>query len=138
MNHTIYNLLKLNKSLSYSTFNILKKLKGLKCKVKKPLIKNDVSIFGLEDLVEYDDKIYTEEQLLIFGLFQEGSQGMEQFDAFNEAFVLTLYQDRFPLQTQIIVDFCNREMSFKVDDHKNLYPSVCEQPFIKNILVPAT
>ena len=132
----MYNLLRLNKNISLSVFNTLKALKGLNCIIRKPVEKS--SIFGLEDLVEYDEKVYTEEKLLLFGLFQEASQGMQDFDAFIEAYALTTYKERLPLQTLITVNFCNREMSFKVDDHKNLFPSVCEQVFIKNILVPAT
>lgn len=134
--NTMYNLLRLNKNISLSVFNTLKTLKGLNCTIRKPVEKS--SIFGLEDLVEYDEKIYTEEKLLLFGLFQEASQGMQDFDTFIEAYALTTYKERLPLQTLITVNFCNREMSFKVDDHKNLFPSVCEQLFIKNILVPAT
>ena len=134
--NTMYNLLRLNKNISLSVFNTLKALKGLNCIIRKPVEKS--SIFGLEDLVEYDEKVYTEEKLLLFGLFQEASQGMQDFDAFIEAYALTTYKERLPLQTLITVNFCNREMSFKVDDHKNLFPSVCEQVFIKNILVPAT
>lgn len=134
---TIYNLLKANKKISIASFDRLRKLKGLWCYVKSPVTSG--TIFGKEDLVEYDDSLTKKVKLLIFGLFQESSQGMYDYDTFIEGcYILTKYTDRLPLQTLVEVDFCNRKMVFKVDDHKNLVPSLCEQLFIKNILVPAT
>ena len=133
---SLYKVLKLNKVAATSAYNRLKKLKGLWCDVKRPITSG--TIFGLEDLVEYDPLVKTREQLLIFGIFQEGEQGMEGYDAFIDAYVLTLWKDKLPLQTLIEVDFCGRNMSFKVDTHRNVSPTVCEQLFIKNMLVAAT
>ena len=63
---------------------------------------------------------------------------MEDFDTFIDAYALTLWEDKIPQQSLIEVQFCGRSMSFKVDTHRNLMPSTCEQLFIKNMLVPAT
>ena len=65
--------------------------------------------------------------------------GDNDFDSFNtEAYCLTRADETLPLATIIEIDFYGRKMYFKVDDHRNLTPSVTEQLFIKNILVPAT
>jgi hypothetical protein len=133
----IYKLLKLNKQMANVAYERLLNLKGLQVKITKP-IESERSIFGYEDIVAYEPALSYNTKLLLFGIFQEGSQGMQEFDTFIECFALTKYRDRLPLQTHIEVNFCNRKMTFKVDDHKNLAPSLCEQLFIKNILVPAT
>ena len=136
---TIYNLLKTNKRISLAAYNRLCKLKGLWCRIEEPIQDSNPSIFGLEDVAIYDKSTSYKKKLLIIGLFQEGSQGMQDFDTFVEGvYILTPYKFRLPLQTQVEVNFCNRKMTFKVDDHRNLMPDICEQFFIKNILVPAT
>ena len=136
---TIYNLLKINKRISLAAYNRLCKLKGLWCRIEEPIQDSNPSIFGLEDVAIYDKSTSYKKKLLIIGLFQEGSQGMQDFDTFVEGvYILTPYKFRLPLQTQVEVNFCNRKMTFKVDDHRNLMPDICEQFFIKNILVPAT
>lgn len=145
----IYKLLTLNKNAADSVFERLRKIKGLRCTVHPP--RADVqpfdnyepgefgSIFGLEDKVEHDYNDAYETILLIFNVFREGYAGENDFDTFNtEAYVLTRANERLPLMTEIEVDFFGRKMWFKVDDHKNLTPSVTEQLFIKNMLVPAT
>lgn len=97
------------------------------------------SIFGWEDKVEHDIYDSYETTLLLFNLFREGYAGGDEFDAFGtEAYCLTRYNDKLPLGTIIEVDFFGRKAHYKVDDHKNLTPSVTEQLFIKNLLVPAT
>ena len=134
---TIYHLLKANRKISLASYKKLRNLKGLWCYVKCPVTSG--TIFGKEDLVEYDESLTKKVKLLIFGLFQEGSQGMYDYDTFIDGcFALTTYEEKLPLQTLIEVDFCNRRMTFKVDDHRNIMPSMCEQLFIKNVLVPAT
>ena len=136
---TIYNLLKINKRISLAAYNRLCKLKGLWCRIEEPIQDSNPSIFGLEDVAIYDKSTSYKKKLLIIGLFQEGSQGMQDFDTFVEGvYILTPYKSKLPLQTQVEVNFCNRKMTFKVDDHRNLMPDICEQFFIKNILVPAT
>ena len=57
---------------------------------------------------------------------------------YTNTFCLTRVKDQLPLQTQIEVNFYGRKMYYKVDDKKNLTPSVTEQLFIKHILVPQT
>lgn len=135
--NTIYNFLSANKKAAIAAFKVLRKLKGLKCIVKTPISKG--SIFGLEDVVEYDEFVTKEDQLLIFGIFTEGTAGMEGYDTFLDGtYVLTLAKDKMPLQTQIEVRLCNLSMTFKVDDHKDPQPTCCEKLFVKNMLVPAT
>ena len=97
------------------------------------------SIFGYEDKVAHDRVDEYETTLLIFNVFREGYMGENDFDTFNtEAYALTRKDDVLPIGTHIEVDFYGRKMYFKVDDHKNLTPTVTEQLFIKNMLVPAT
>jgi hypothetical protein len=97
------------------------------------------TIFGLEDLTDYEDWESYEDTLLLFNIFQEGYVGMDEFDTFvSNAYCLTTMQEKLPLQTLIEVNVYGRRMYFKVDDHRNLTASVTEQLFVKNILVPAT
>lgn len=149
MEQAIYKLLTLNKNAATSVFNMLKKLKGLQCKVYLPSIDNQPvqqyeagrkrSIFGLEALADYEQEECYPDKLLIFNIFQEGYMGDDEFDSFtSNAFCLTTMAEKLPLQTLIEVNFYGRKVFYKVDDHKNLTPSVTEQLFIKNILVPAT
>lgn len=145
----VYKLLTLNKNAADSVFERLKRIKGLKCTIHPPRqgtqpFRNHEpgefgSIFGLEDKVEHDNIDAYEDTLLIFNVFREGYAGENDFDTFNtEAYALTRNSGKLPLMTEIEVDFYGRKMWFKVDDHKNLTPTVTEQLFIKNILVPAT
>ena len=149
MEQAVYKLLTLNKNAATSVFNMLKKIKGLQCKIYLPSIDNQPvnqyetgrnrSIFGLEALVDYETEEYYDDKLLIFNIFQEGYMGDDEFDSFtSNAFCLTTMKDKLPLQTLIEVNFYGRKVFYKVDDHRNLTPSVTEQLFIKNILVPAT
>lgn len=149
MEQAVYRLLTLNKNAATSTFNMLKKLKGLSCIVRKPALQTQPvkqyetganhSIFGLEDLTDYENWESYEDKLLIFNIFQEGYAGGDDFDTFtSNTFCLTTNEEKLPLQTIIEINFYGRKMFYKVDDHKNLTPSVVEQLFIKNILVPAT
>ncbi len=149
MEQAVYKLLTLNKNAATSVFNMLKKIKGLQCKIYLPSIDNQPvnqyetgrnrSIFGLEALADYEAEEYYEDKLLIFNIFQEGYMGDDEFDSFtSNAFCLTTLKDRLPLQTLIEVNFYGRKVFYKVDDHRNLTASVTEQLFIKNILVPAT
>lgn len=148
MDTSIYKLLNLNSKASKSVYNLLVKIKGLNCKVTCPADKVNKhdnyehglrgSIFGLEDITEYEVVDSYDKRLLLFNIFQEGSQGMEDYDTFLDCFCLTLNTEKLPLQTIIEVNFYGRSMSFKVDDHRNLFPNVGEQLFIKNMLVPAT
>ena len=134
---TIYRLLRASKKVAIATYNILLKFKGLNCVVSEPV--SQESIFGLEDVTNYDELVKKNRKLLLYGIFQEGMQGMQEFDTFIEgAYALTLWNDKLPLQTQIEVEFCGNIMTFKVDEHRNVQPSVCGQTFIKNMLVPAT
>ena len=146
----IYKLLTVNKNAANAVFERLKAVKGLRCVISfprpdfQPFRQHEPgefgSIFGLEDKVEHleDGKIAT--KLLIFNIFREGYMGDNDFDSFSttDAFCLTQANKVLPLATHIEVDFYGRKMYFKVDDHKNLTPSVTEQLFIKNMLVPAT
>ena len=149
MEQAVYRLLTLNKNAAMSAFKMLKRLKGLKCRVFKPMVDTQPTrqyeegrnrnIFGLEGRTDYDDSESYEDTLLIFNVFQEGYAGYDEFDTFTtNSFCLTTADERLPLQTEIEVNFYGRKMWFKVDDHKTLSPSVVEQLFIKNILVPAT
>jgi len=146
---SIYKLLTLNKNAANSIFERLLRIKGLNCIVRPPM--SDMqpfrqyeegrlgSIFGLEDKIEHDSEESYPKRLLIFNLFREGYMGDNDFDSFNtEAYCLTRADETLPLATIIEIDFYGRKMYFKVDDHRNLTPSVTEQLFIKNILVPAT
>lgn len=149
MEQAVYKLLTLNKNAATSAFNMLKKLKGLKCKIRRPALYTQPTrqyeegenhtIFGLEDLTDYDEWETYEDTLLLFNLFQEGYPGTDEFDSFtSNAYCLTTFGEKLPLQTQIEVNFYGKKIYYKVDDHRNLTPSVVEQLFIKNILVPAT
>lgn len=149
MEQSVYRLLTLNRNAVISTFNRLKRIKGLECIITKPCTDNMPykqheigqrgSIFGLEDLVEYEEVEGYPDRLLIFNLFKEGFSGFNDYDSFTtDTFALTLYEDKLPLTTLVEVNFYGRHMDFKVDDHKTLAPSVSEQVLIKNILVPAT
>ena len=139
MNNTsasLYNVLNLNRVAAIAAYKKLVNVKGLWCNVQRPVTNG--TIFGLEDLVEYDELVKQRERHLVFGIFQEAEQGMEGYDAFVEAYVLTLWDNKLPLQTLIEVDFCGRQMSFKVDTHRNVMPHVRKHVFIKNMLVAAT
>ena len=148
--NSIYRLLTLNKNAVISTYKRLLEVKGLDCTLEMPAkdaipfhqyeIDKKGSIFGLEDIIEYDDVVKGNRRLLIFNLFKEGTQGMDDFDTFTgtDTYCLTLYETRLPLQTIVHIEFYGRKMSFKVDDHRNLSPSVIDHLLIKNILVPAT
>jgi hypothetical protein len=149
MEQAIYKLLTLNKNAANSVFNMLKKVKGLKCIIRKPAMyaqpvkQYDAgthhSIFGLEDLTDYEEFEKYEDVLLIFNVFQTGYAGNEEFDSFtSDTYCLTLLKDKLPLQTLIEVNFYGRKMYYKVDEHQNLSPTVTEQLFIKHVLVPAT
>ena len=146
---SIYRLLTLNKNAANSAFERLKRIKGLKCVITLPIRSAQPykqyepgqfgSIFGEEDKLEHDNEESYVDTLLLFNLFKEGYSGTGEFDAFNsEAYCLTREKDRLPKGTDIEVNFYGRKMYFKVDDHKNLTPTVTEQLFVKNILVPAT
>lgn len=136
MKDSIYKLLQVNKNTSLAAYERLRKLKGFDCTVKIPT--SEGSIFGLEDLTEYDESNTHRDKLLFFNLFQEASQGYDGYDSFIEAYALTTFKERLPLQTIVEVEFFGRTMAFKVDDHKNVSPSIHEQLFVKNILVAAT
>lgn len=149
MEQAVYKLLTLNKNAANSVFNVLKKVKGLKCVIRKPAMyaqpvkQYDAgthhSIFGLEDLTDYEEWESYEDTLLLFNVFQGGYAGGEEFDSFTtDTYCLTHLKDKLPLQTLIEVNFYGRKMFYKVDDHQNLSPSVTEQLFIKHTLVPAT
>lgn len=150
MEQSVYKLLTLNKNVVVATFNRLVQIKGLWCSITKPAPENKLSsqyeigkngsIFGMEDLVEYEELEPQREKLLVFNLFKEGISGFNDFDTFTteQPYILTLYKDRLPLQTLIEVDFYGKHMNFKVDSHNNLTPSVTEPLLLKHILVPAT
>lgn len=150
MEQAIYRMLTLSKNATISTFRRLLRIKGLECLITKP--QPDVmpytqyeegrrgSIFGMEDLVEYEELESYTDKLLIFNLFKEGINGMNDYDSFvsDDTFALTLFEDKLPISTLVEVSFYGRHFNFKVDSHKSLVPSVSEQLLIKNILVPAT
>lgn len=147
--NSVYKLLTLNKNAANSAYQRLLRIKGLKCKITEPARNfepfrqhdpgRDGSIFGREDRVDYDKENTYEKTLLIFNVFQEGFAGTNEFDTFtSNTFCLTRADEQLPIQTQIEVNFYGRKMYFKVDDKKNLTPSVTEQLFIKHILVPQT
>lgn len=149
MEQAVYKLLTLNKNAANAAFEMLKKVKGLECVISVPAIDTqpvqqyepgrNMSIYGLEDLTDYEEFEKYPDRLLIFNIFQEGYAGGDDFDSFTaNTFCLTRYDERLPLQTLIEVNFYGRKIHYKVDDHRNLTPSVTEQLFIKNILVPAT
>jgi len=146
---SVYRLLTLNKNAANSIFERLRRIKGIKCIVHPP--EPDIqpfeqyepdengSIFGWEDKVRHADSDSYEDTLLLFNIFREGYMGGDDFDPFNtEAYCLTKMEEVLPLATIIEADFYGRKMWLKVDDHKNLTPTVTEQLFIKNLLVPAT
>jgi hypothetical protein len=132
----IHRALEAYKRTSISAYKKLVKLKGMDCLIRPPV--GEKSIFGLEDLVDYDESATYPKRLLLFNIFQESSMGMMEYDAFIECYALTLLHEKLELQTLIDVDFMGRQMSFKVDDHKNIVPAIHGQMFIKNMLVPAT
>ena len=145
----VYKLLNLNRNAAKSAYKMLKRIKGLECVVRIPALDSQPykqyeagkngSIFGLEDLVEYEDFEEYMDTLLIFNITQEGYAGVDDFDTFESGtYCLTLAEEKLPLQTQIEVNLFGKKMTFKVDDHKTLYPTVVDQLFIKNVLVPAT
>lgn len=149
MEQAIYKLLTLNRNAAISVYNLLLKVKGLKCTIWLPGFENQPvqqyepgeqrSIFGLEGLVDYENYPSTCKVLLLFNIFQNGYIGTNEFDTFKtDTYCLTLFNDYLPLQTLIKVNLYGKYMYFKVDDHQGLTPSVCDQLFIKNILVPAT
>ena len=77
--------------------------------------------------------------MLIFNLFQETYAGDDGYDAFtSNTFCLTQTKQKLPLQTLIEINFFGKKLYYKVDDHKTLTPTVVDQLFVKNILVPAT
>lgn len=134
----IYKLLDKNRKAALSVFNKLLRIKGITCDIYYP-VKNN-SIFNLEDsLIEYNGVPDETKKLLVFNIFQESFIGQDEFDPFtNEAFVLTTFEDKLPLQTKIILNFMGRKLSYKIDDHRNLVPHIKEQLLIKNIVVPLT
>lgn len=136
MESTLYNLMQINKNASLKAYEVARQTKGLWCIIKKPIEQS--SIFGLDDIAEYDEMQTYTEKLLLYGIFQEAEQGMLEYDTFVDAYALTLWKDKIELQSIVEVQFCGRTMSFKVDSHRNVSPSTCEQLFIKNMLVPAT
>ena len=149
MEQAVYKLLTLNKNAASSVYEMLKRLKGLKCIIRRPAISTqpvnqyqpgqNKSIFGLDDITDYEEWESYEDTLLIFNIFQEGYVGMDEFDTFtSNAYCLTTMKEKLPLQTLIEVNFYGKRMYYKVDDHRNLTPTVTEQLFVKNILVPAT
>jgi hypothetical protein len=130
----IYKILQKNRNASLSVFKRLVKIKGITCRIFIPT--NGGSIFGLEDLVNYNAVPDEEKKLLFFNLFQESFIGDYNFDPFvADVFFLTTFDDKYPLQTKIVLDFMGRELSFKIDDHKSLTPHIQEQLFIKNQVV---
>ena len=97
MQNTLYNFLNANAKVAKVAYNKLRKMKGLWCEIKTPM--NTGSIFGKEDLVEYDDFIKSSRQLLLFGIFTEGTMGGYDFDTFIDgAYALTLWDEKIPLQ----------------------------------------
>lgn len=145
----VYKLLTLNKNAADSIYERLLRLKGMECIVRKPVkdaqpfrqheVGKYGSIFGWEDKIEHDPDEARPTKLLMFNLFKEGYAGGNDFDSFGgDSFVLTRAKETLPLGTIIEVNFYGPKMYFKVDDHRNLTPTVVEQLFIKNILVPAT
>lgn len=149
MEQAVYRLLTLNRNAAMSAYKMLKRLKGLNCVVRKPSIEAQPvrqyeeghrgSIFGLEDITDYEEFEKYPDKLLIFNIFQEGYAGDDEYDTFiANTYCLTPATEKLPLQTLIEVNFFGKRMNFKVDDHRGLTPSVVDQLFIKNILVPAT
>ena len=136
INDTLYNLMQTNRRAALASYKRLKDLKGLWCYIQPPTTSG--TIFGLEDLVEYDEDVKKRLKLLFFNIFQEGEQGMEGYDTFIDAYILTSWEEKLDLQTLVTVDLCGRSMSFKVDTHRNVTPTVCGHLFIKNMLVAAT
>lgn len=149
MEQAIYKLLTLNKNAASAMFEALKRVKGLKCKVYLPSPANQPvehyeegrnrNIFGLEAPADYDEAECYEDKLLIFNLFQETYAGDDGYDAFtSNTFCLTQTKQKLPLQTLIEINFFGKKLYYKVDDHKTLTPTVVDQLFVKNVLVPAT
>ena len=62
---TIYKLIKVNKNTATKVFERLRKLKGLRVKITPP-VNHSGSIFGLEDIVEYEEKTSYKTKLLLF------------------------------------------------------------------------
>lgn len=149
MEQAIYKLLTLNKNAASAMFEALKRVKGLKCNVYLPSSANQPvehyeegrnrNIFGLEAPADYEEAECYEDKLLIFNLFQETYAGDDGYDAFtSNTFCLTQTKQKLPLQTLIEINFFGKKLYYKVDDHKTLTPTVVDQLFVKNILVPAT
>ena len=137
--HSVYKLLNANKKAAHSIYKTLLKVKGLSCYVNEPMKQG--SIFGLEDLVDYDEQASYEKKLLVFNIFQGGFTGESEFDPFysqNQTFILTPFNEQLPLQTKVTIDFLGKQLNMKVDDHMALTPDVAEPLFVKNILVAAT
>ena len=93
MINAVYKLLTLNRNAAISAFKILRKVKGLECVVRIPALDSQPhkqyqagrngSIFGYEDLVEYEEFEAYADTLLIFNITQEGYAGMmDEFDTF--------------------------------------------------------
>lgn len=136
---SIYKLLSVNKKAAHAIYRALLRVKGVECIVNEPITKG--SIFGLEDLVSYDEQAMKVKQLLVFNIFQEGFTGSGEFDPFysqNQTFILTPFEEQLPLQTRVSIDFLGKRLTMKVDDHTSLTPDVAEPLFVKNILVAAT
>ena len=133
----MHKLLTLNRKAALILFNTLLRLKGLYCDIYNP--ETNESIFGLDDsIISYPGlPNKTDEKLLIFNLFQEGYIGAGDFDPFiQETYILTKYADALPLQTKVVINFLGRQLTMKVDDQKNLFPTTQEQLFVKNTLAP--
>ena len=131
----IHKLLTRNRRTALALFGRLIKVKGIPCDIYFPIV--NTSIFGLEDsLVAYPTvPTKTGEKLLVFNIFQEAYVGNDGFDPFiQESYVLTTFTEKLPLQTKIVISFLGRDLIMKVDDHKNLVPSVEDQLFVKNTL----
>lgn len=139
----IYKLLELNRKSSLAIFDSLLRVKGLNCEVYRPM-RESQSIFGKEDLINYDEGAVERHRLLIFNLFgHQANQrvGIGEFDPFypqNTVFALTKCGDEFPIQTRIVIDFYGKKIAMKVDDHEALSPSVVDSIFVKNMLVAST
>ena len=131
----IHKLLTRNRRAALSMYKMLVRVKGIPCDIYLPTVNS--SIFGLEDsLVQYPTvPSKKDEKLLTFNIFQESYVGFDGFDPFiQEAYILTTFEEKLPLQTKVVVNFLGRDLTMKVDDHKNLIPTVQDQLFVKNVL----
>lgn len=149
MEQAVYRLLTLNKNAAMSAFKLLRRIKGLKCVIRKPALDTQPyrqyeegrrgSIFGQEDLVDYENWETYNDKLLIFNLFKEGYAGWEDYDTFGgDIFCLTPTEEKLPIHTEIEIDMYGKHMTYRVDEHMTLSPTVVDQLFIKHKLVPAT